>query len=326
MYSYEKERSVEKICYEQEHVDEVLKVIKENFNKYFNDFLASQSGVTERNAQKTADSLGVDSQLTKKSNDYTQNYKNILIQALNDFEKDRKKYEDIFDSDTLEEYQDDPSAFKSKVLRYECPIINSTLQNKRAKVLDKYRRDFNLSDANELLTVVTNLYNFAENYLANVYNADNYENIKDYSSLLFSELDESSCTVYGVIGGGIKSHMLYKVYPSVFPNRGRNSIWALWYLTNKKVINCKMDSEFLMIDIKESTTQQNYFYPYELFSFYAHQIYLLLKNEAKKLDVYIDPDYRYVVVDKFLNFIAESHMSEINVLTNQIKESDYVYM
>jgi hypothetical protein len=87
-----------------------------------------------------------------------------------------------------------------------------------------------------------------------------------------------------------------------------------------------MDSEFLMIDVKESTTQQNYFYPYELFAFYAHQIFQLLKAEAEDLDVYLDPEYRYVIVDSFLSFVADSHESEINLLTSQIRESDYGYM
>jgi len=103
------------------------------------------------------------------------------------------------------------------------------------------------------------------------------------------------------------------------------AIWALWYLTNKEIIDCKMDSEFLMIDTKESITQQNYFYPYELFAFYAHQIFQLLRREAESLEVIIDPEYRYVIVDSFLTYIAESHISEIDLLMSQIKDSDNGY-
>jgi hypothetical protein len=84
-----------------------------------------------------------------------------------------------------------------------------------------------------------------------------------------------------------------------------------------------MGSEFLMIDTEASTTQQNYFYPYELFVFYAHQIFQHLKVEAERLDVYLNPEYRYVIVDSFLSFVAASHVSEIELLTSQIKESDY---
>jgi hypothetical protein len=328
MYAFSKdERSVEKVCYEQVHICKVLDVIKNAFSEYFVNFLAYDgvSGPTECEIQKIAVSLGIENKTRKKNNNITQSFKNILEQGKADFERDRKKYLDIFDEETLEEYQDDPAAFKSRTLRNECPIINATINNRQKKALDKYRHDFNLSNANELLTVVTNLYKFAENYIKNVYDTNSYDNIAKYTDLFFSELDTESCTVYGVIGGGIKSHMLYKKYPSVFPNRSRMAIWALWYLTNKKTIDCKMDSEFLMIDTKASITQQNYFYPYELFAFYAHQIFQLLKAEAKKLDVYIDPEYRYIIADSFLSFVALNHASEIDVLTNQIRESDYGY-
>lgn len=328
MYAFQDERSVEKICYEQNHVNKVLDIIRDTFSKYFSDFLAYEgmAGLTDRDVQKVADSLGVESKIRKKNKNKSQSYKNILAQGLADFEKDRQKYLNIFDEETLEEYQDDPAAFKSKTLRDECPIIKSTIYNKRAKVLDKYRRDFNMSDANVLLSVVTNLFSFAEDYKENVYHPDSYDSITEYKELFFSDLDTEKCTVFGVIGGGIKSHMLHKIYPSIFPNRSRMAVWALWYLSNKKIIDCKMDSEFLMIDVKASTTQQNYFYPYELFAFYAHQIYQLLKDEAEELDVYLDPEYRYVIVDSFLSFVADSHASEIEVLTSQIRESDYGYM
>lgn len=325
MYTFQAERSVEKICYEQEHVNKVLVVIKENFTKYFNDFIINEGIPKHIDINKISSTLNIENDISEKSKDKSQCFKNILAKGLIDFEKDRKKYLDIFDEEILEEYQDDPSAFKSKTLRDECPIIKSTIYNKSAKALDKYRRDFNLSDANNLLSVVTNLYKFAINYISNVYNSDNYDSINTYSNILFSELDTESCTVYGVIGGGIKSHMLYKFYPSVFPNRGRMAIWAMWYLTDKKAIDCKMDSEFLMIDTKSCVTQQNYFYPYELFAFYAHQIFQLLNTEAQKLKVPIDLKYRYVIVDSFLSFISESHISDINTLINQIKDSDYGY-
>jgi hypothetical protein len=231
MYSRQEERNVEPICYEQEHIDKVLSVIKSTFSSYFVDFLSyeGKAGITEDDVQKIAGALGVESKTRKKSKDKTQSYKNIVVQGLASFEKDRQKYLDILDEETLEEYQDDPQSFKSKTMRNECPIINSTL-NTRAKALEKYKRDFNLSNANELLEVVTNLYNFAEDYVENTYDRNHYDGITEYTNLFFSELDTESCTLYGVIGGGIKSHLLYKLYPSVFPNRSRMAVWALWYL------------------------------------------------------------------------------------------------
>lgn len=99
----------------------------------------------------------------------------------------------------------------------------------------------------------------------------------------------------------------------------------MWYLTNKSKFECKQDSEFLMIDIEKSITQQNYFYPYELFSFYAFQIYLLLKQKAIENEVYTNPEYRYVIVDAFLSFVASQHDDEISLLKSNIKDGGYGY-
>jgi hypothetical protein len=328
MHKFQTEHSVEPVCYEQGHVERVLETIKNTFSKYFDDFLASADAPTptENAVQGIADALGIENRTKKKSKSKTQNYKDILAQGLADFEKDRQNYLDIFDKEILEEYRDDPSAFKSKTLRNECPIIRTTLNNRRAKALDDYRRNFNSADASVLLSVVTNLFNFAEDYISNVYDANHYDGITKYTDLFLSKLDTEPYFVYGVIGGGVKSRMLYKFNPSVFPNRSPGATWALWYLTDKKIIDCKYDSEFLMVDTKMSITEQNYFYPYELFTFYAHQIFQLLKAEAKRIEVYINPEYRYIVVDSFLSFIADSHASEIGTLSSQISESGYGYM
>ena len=117
--------------------------------------------------------------------------------------------------------------------------------------------------------------------------------------------------------------MLYKVYPEVFPNRSRRAIWALWYLSDKKVIDCKYDSEFLMIDTQKTITQQNYFYPYEIFAFYAHRIFQMLKEKAKENNVFLDPKYRYIFVDVFMDFIAKQHDEDISFFKSQIKDGGY---
>ncbi|MDR1803138.1 MAG: hypothetical protein LBQ94_05975 [Treponema sp.] len=327
MYKGSEEHRVEPICNTQDHITKVLALIKENFLKYFNDFLTHgvKSGISEEEMQGFANLLGIEYSVDERTTDKTQNYKSIIKQGIDSFNRDRNKYLDIFDQESLEEYQDDAATFKSRTFAHECPIVNSTLQNRKAKDLDKYRSSFKKANAKEILSVVTKLVDFAGNYASNVYNPVEYDSITDYTKLFFDELDTESCTVNGVIGGGIKSHILYKLYPSFFPNRSRMAMWALWYLTGKKTIGCRMDSEFLMIDTKKSVTHQNYFYPYKLFAFYAHQIYQLLKKEMGILGINIDLEFRYVVVDSFLNFVAFNHIAEINELMKQIKDSDNGY-
>ena len=321
MYTRMDNSGVEDICYEQKHVEEVLAAIKANFDEHFMRFLESTGGddVPLPYVQELQRNFGIEIKTERKNVDLTNSFKTIIREAIDDFEKDRESYQKIFRANWLEDLDEDADVFKSKILRNECPIIRKTLANKRAKELEKYRANFSRADADWLLHVVYNLCVFGDNYQRN-YDPNAYQRAARYQDLGMGPLDTDEYTAYGVIGGGIKTHMLYKVHPALFPNRSRSAIWALWYLTDKKTFGCKTDSEFLMIDPGKNIVQQNYFYPYQLFAFYAFEIYKMLRDKATKYSAYIDPDYRYVIVDAFLEFIAMEHDDEITFLKSQIKD------
>lgn len=328
MYAHQKERDIEVSCYDTNHIQQVLDEIRSNFIAYYDDFIRSEGGmgVTADDVKRISANLGIMNVKISDSVNEKDKLLNIISETIGNFERDREKYLAIFNKESLEEYQDDPQYFKSTVLKNECPIIHSTIHNKRAKELDKYRYEFSVSDPNELLMVVKNLHMFADRYYYEIYDKGSYDKINNYKDLRYEILDTDDYTVYGVIGGGIKTHMLYKVYPAIFPNRSRDAIWSLWYLTGKKTFGCQQDSEFLMIDTKKCLTQQNYFYPYELFAYYAHQIFQMLKKEAAVKDVYYDTEYRYVFVDSFLEYVARKHDEEISLLKHQIQDEGYSYV
>ena len=75
-----------------------------------------------------------------------------------------------------------------------------------------------------------------------------------------------------------------------------------------------------MIDTKINITQQNYFYPYELFHYYAFEIYKMLRDKAVDMGADIDRNYRYVIVDSFLEYVADVHDEEISFLKSQIRD------
>lgn len=326
MYTRMDNSGVEDICYEQGHVETVLYAIKQNFDQYFMRFIDTTAGkgISIEAVQGLQKKLGIEVQKKKKNSDLAENYKTIIREAIDDFERDQVDYRRIFRQEWLEDLDEDADVFKSKTLRNECPIIRKTLANRRAKELDKYRASFSQADADWLLRIVYNLCVFGDEYQRN-YDPDTYEDAETYQDLDLGLLDTDDYTAYGVIGGGIKTHMLYKVHPSLFPNRSRSAIWALWYLTNKKTFGCHTDSEFLMIDLSKNIVQQNYFYPYQLFAFYAFEIYKMLRDKATEYDAYIDPDYRYVIVDAFLEFIAMEHDDEIAFLKSQIRDGGMGY-
>ena len=329
MYVHQDERDVEEVCYDDAHVEKVINEIHRNFAGYFEQFIQTEAGagVSDQAFKDLQKAFGTKAVTKSSVKNGSKAFKNIISEAYKEFEKDRQKYLDIFDADTLEEYQDDPAYFKSQVLKIQCPIIHATLFNRHAKELDKYRGQFSIAAPRELLSVVTALCEFSKDYMENVYDADTYHDIDNVDKLGLSPLDQDEkYTVYGVIGGGIKSHMLFKVHPEAFPNRSRSALWAMWFLTGKKSFGCRMDSEFLMIDVDKLITQQNYFYPYDLFSFYALELSCLLQQRAESMGVYIDSEYRYVIVDAFLNFVAKQHQEETDLLKSQIHDGGLGYV
>ncbi|MGG3041786.1 hypothetical protein ABEO76_01070 [Bacillus anthracis] len=316
---------IEGICYEEQHIERVVTEIKVHFQDYFERFIESEAGtlVSAKQAQKLADKFGSDGSVRILKKDTGVTLKRIIVESIEQFEKDRESYINLLDEEALEEYEDDPAGFKS-TLRKECPIIRVTLMSK-IKELDKYRLEFRLANPDELLTVCTNLSSFANWYAAEWEDYD-YDSISHLEDLELKDLDTKDYSVFGVIGGGIKSHFMYKLHPAYFPYRSKESVWALWYLTDKKTFDCEEGSQFLMINVEKSLTNQNYFYPYELFSYYAYHVYLLLKKEAKKHAVHIPGQYRYVLVERFFSFISKLHEEDIKILSSSPEDRHYLWM
>lgn len=315
--------NLEDVCYENNHIEEVANEIQLNFDKWFKKFIDSEGGFkpTDEQVKDLQNKFSVSSAGRKSSKSEKEKLEMIIDLAIEDYKKDQANYQEIMDLESLEEYQDNPSTFKTEVLKKGCPVIRKTLMNKRAKQLDKYRANFVAAKPLELLNVVTKLCQFAENYVKNDYNGLSYDAISCADELKLNALDlDEGYTAWGVIGGSIKTMLLYKIYPEQFPSRSQNALWALWYLTEKKTFSCRFDSEFLMIDTEKNTTQQNYFYPYSIFAYYAFLIYKMLKTKAQILNVCYDESYRYVLVDAFLDFIAKEHDPEISMLKNLSRE------
>ena len=326
MYIQSDYRDVEPICYEEPHIANVTKVIESNFEPYFGRYLNSKGGemFSDDEFESLARKFGASSVKRDKKNNPDDVYREIIEQAISDYSKDRESYQKIFDAELLEDYKEDTAMFKSVVLRNECPIIRKTLANKKAKELDGYRQDFNRANAKELLAVVTNLNKFCRSYVED-YQEEKYEQSSNYKDLGLMDLSGEGYTYFGVIGAGIKSHMLYKVAPALFPNRSRNALWAMWYLTNKETFGCETSSEFLMIDVTKDYFQQNYFYPYGLFAWYAFTLYKMLKNKVLQYGVNLDPEYRYVYVNSFLEYVAFEHRDAIDELKRKIKDGGRGY-
>jgi hypothetical protein len=316
-------RDLEEVCYQPSHIAAVEAALFAGVKKYFPLYSIPVSGAAQGpEFGDLADNFRVKPmQQSKKPAAPTT--KTILQQradnAIADFESDRTDYEELLDEESLEEYGDDPSSFHRTVLRNDCPIIRKTLHNTRQKELDRYRMDFRHTDPQDLHTVISNLALFGREY-AEAYRRPKFLKINTLSDLDFDPLDTDDYTVYKVIGGGIKSNLLYKLYPHIFPYRSQDAIWAMWFLVGQDDLGCRQSSEFLMIDVDKSTTRQNYYYPYALFALYALKLSRKLAEAWEQAGATFPEEHRFVVLHDFLSFVANQHTTIINELKKQPDE------
>lgn len=318
---------IEDTCFEQEHINNVWDEMKQMAQSYFQQYIETEGGNAIQNidAEKLAEKFGTIHKPKTKKKDTKKNLERLLNESISNFEKDRNSYQEILNLESLDEYKYDVNSFKNTILKNQIPIIRKTLQNKQAKELDKFRAAFNAAQPGHLFEVINNIISLANEWRNDWYNTEDFERINTIDDLDYHNLDEEGYTAYGVIGGGIKSHFIYKLFPEMFPNRSREAVWALYYLSSKKIFDCKEDSQFLMINVKEGTTQQNYFYPYGLFAFYALKIFNLLKLLYAKEGISIPIEYRFVAVDDFLSYVSRCHQDEIDVLKQNSNNYHYDY-
>ncbi len=270
--------------YEREHIDTVLTAIRKHFPAYFATFAPS--------AEKAFEAFQT---------------------AVAEWRKELPDYEAFLDADSLEEYEDDPGSFKS-CIRSRCPIIRRSL-NSPASEMKKYKVAFSRAEGADLLRVTKNLAAFGREHMES-FDDTTHEATADVAGLSLGDLLEEDYVVYGVIGGGIRSHFLYSLSPNAFPNRSRSAVWALYYLSGKRDFGFDDGSEFLMIDLDENnpSTQQNYHYPYDLFAYYALEVYKILKAACAVQGLHLEDAYRYVYLDTFLIHVADQHADEIKLL------------
>lgn len=278
---------------EPEHIQQVLAEIGRNFPKYQTSFWKPPKQ-RKRSIQK----------------------------AIEDFLNEQPRYEEFLDLESLEEYEEDPNAFKGDMKR-DCPIIRRCI-NSRDEAMKQYKISFNGAKGVDLLRATVKIAEFGRDFMAD-FEDELHELCETVDDLELEELEEEGYFATGVIGEGIKSHLLYFLYPNAFPNRSQNAIWSLYFLTERKDFGLKDDSEFLMIDVNRCITQQNYFYPYDLFSFYALKVYLMLKESSEERGYHFDSSYRYTYLNMFFDHVAEVHQGCISLFKTNIRDTGYGY-
>lgn len=272
---------------EADHIAEVVSAIREHFPVYFRTFI--EQPLTPR-----------------------------FEKAIHKYEKEQVRYCKYMDLEALAEFEHDPAAFKSETAKH-CPIIQNCL-NSQEEVMHGYQLAFGRTNGRALLTPVRNIAEFGRDYVL-AFKDKQHELATSPGDLGLEPLNDQKYGLNNVIGYGIQSSMLYGQYPREFANRSQNAMWALYFLSGGKDFGLMDGSEFMMVQPKLGTCEQNYFYPAHLFSFYALQTWLLLKDACREIDVRLQNRYRYIYLSEFCNHVADVHRADVNVFK---QSSSYV--
>jgi hypothetical protein len=240
--------------------------------------------------------------------------------ALKAFEKRSAKYQEFFVTDLLQEFRDDdPDSFKG-ALSKRCPVIQGGL-NAKSEDLKEWKIKFKMTPSSELLTTFENLVTFADEYLESDGDEDEYSQHDAMGDFEFEGFDGEHVGVPGVIGGGIKSEVLYNLHPRLFPLRSKRALCGLYFLTGRSHFGLRSKtSEFLMIDdtIKNPAwnmrMDHNYWYSYALFTLYAMRVARALQDAFIEKGLSFEVDHRYVYVDAFFRHVCDCHPEDMKVM------------
>ncbi len=241
-------------------------------------------------------------------------------EAIEAYDNKQAKYQEFFDREALQEYQDDdPSLFKSNLSKY-CPVVHRCVYSTRPEMVE-WQMKFKDTPSQELLDIFVNLVSFADEYVENC-DLRKFKAFDEWGEFDFEPLEEDeNYSVQGVVGMGIKSEVLYHLYPHIFPKRGRLDVYGLYFLSGMEDFGLPgKNSEFLMInDMKNAYTHNlkmdhNYWYPYSLFSLYTMRLVRLIAGKSKSAGVELDNKYRFVYAAAFLEHVCKQNRESMEVM------------
>lgn len=295
------------------HVTKVEELIDKNFVNYLETILE-----TAKDSQSAQD-LAAAWNSKPTSIDKSKCIRSLFAQKIKDYEKESEKYRSTFDEEALDEFMFDENAFKG-FLTKECPVIMHSFYA-RSEELREWQISYAKTASSDLLGIFSNLVQFINEYATSYIEAD-YSQYSESEEFNFDQIEDENFGIVGVIGMGIKSFVTYYLHPNIFPKRGKMDLFGLYFLTDGSFFNLPTKtSEFIMVNDKAHSNEgvykidQNYWYPYGLFSAYAMKLYRKISEYCEKQGAPLDPHYRYVYVNTFLEGIAHCHKEDIQTLT-----------
>ena len=131
------------------HIEQVWKEIESALPKYWQAFIDREAA--KQPVAKLSAHFGGQAKTPSTGSLVTQ----AFAIAVQQYEKTAAKYRGFFDPEAMEEFADDPGAFKGHLAK-EVPVIAGTL-NQRRPELQEWQRDFRAARGKDLLEVFSNV-------------------------------------------------------------------------------------------------------------------------------------------------------------------------
>ena len=295
---------------EPTHVDRVLKELTLNVPKYF--ATITQLHKIENGAMSTIDKII---------------WSKLLIDGIAKFEKESQSYQKFFSEDNMEVFEeiDDAKVFKSE-LKKDCPIIRKSLMSSMTE-LQKWKEDFAMAKAQDIFETFGNFLDFMRDYADENKGIDynNLETQEDFQPL-FKFSNDEDLVLRNVIGAGIKTTIIYNIMPQLFCKSVRRTLYGLSFLTtNIHTLMPSRTSEFIMMDDTDKfkgsrnansnfRMEHNYWYPYNIFMLYTNHIYKIIEDLLHKIGITLEPKYRFVYVNLFLELICLKEIDAVKTM------------
>lgn len=328
-WSDEEDKSEWNDVVDEDHIAQVTEKIEQNFEKYFNSLVKPAAATGTDLLGQLGSKFKVKASKKPKSEPVAD--ASVIEDALAAYERESTGYRDFFDAERINDYrEDDPSAFKTDLAR-KCSVVRKLRQSKRRE-LQEWQIKFNRTPSADMLATFERLIGFADEYATESGDEDTYSELESWEDFAFDGYEEDAAGIPGVIGGGIKSLVLYHLNPRIFPSRSGQAMYGLFFLTDKSHFGLRSKtSEFLMIDDNlegadvNIKMDHNYWYSYRLFTSYAMMMAKMLEKACKEHGISFDVDHRYVYVDAFFQHVCDRHGDEVKVMrgVDDLKEQHW---
>lgn len=280
-------------------LSELEDLIKQNFLKNFQNIF--HSNIFEEIKKNSEIRFKEDKKIE------LENIKNILFEWEKQIALDCKIFRDSFNLELLKEFEGEYETFKDESFSTIPWTVKAALKTPDEELI-RYKAAYASTPPKLIFDTVKKILTRAKNYHEKM--KIDYSNIKKVKDLKLQSINDPELLLPGVVGLGIRSEILYRLYPSNFSIMTRKSIWGMYFLVGENIDFIKFEKN----RDNEYRISHDWEYDYERFTYLCNIIANLLEIELKNYKVSMKPMYRFAYVGYFLNIISKNNEELIDSL------------